>query len=190
MHLSILTPGWLTAVCPGGWPCACRSSQRLDPGGSAPRLNLRRCRTMFEPSGLIMKWKKPTRRVFICLDSVAQIYSYPEKNPLALRRKYFYDGEKHFVVWLLYLQLRGGPRCVRQVADLRAVPPQAAVNTAALITYQHTSVHRGPARLWWGGQRSPTENKSALNLRGDRICVIWRSFHTGKTISRVDTYWS
>lgn len=50
-------------------------------------------------------------------------------------------GEDFPAGFFFYLQLCGGPWCVRQVADLRAVPPQAAVNAAALITYQHTSVH-------------------------------------------------
>lgn len=41
----------------------------------------------------------------------------------------------------VYLELRGRPRCVPQVADLGAVPAQAAMNAAALVANQHTPVH-------------------------------------------------
>lgn len=37
---------------------------------------------------------------------------------------------------------------MRQVADLRAVSTQTSMNAAALVTDQHTPVHRGPARFW------------------------------------------
>lgn len=51
-----------------------------------------------------------------------------------------------------YLELCGGPRCVRQVADMWAVSAQTSMNAAALITNQHTPVHGGPAGLWEGEQ--------------------------------------
>lgn len=55
---------------------------------------------------------------------------------------------KIFLLRIIYLQLRRGPWRVRQVAHLGAVSAQAPMYTAALVTDQHASVHRGPARFW------------------------------------------
>lgn len=57
-----------------------------------------------------------------------------------------------FPVWGYYLKLCRRPWCVHQVTNLRAVSAQTSMNTAALITNQHTSVHWSPARLCEEGE--------------------------------------
>lgn len=82
----------------------------------------------------------------------------------------------------IHLQLCGRPRRVRQVAHLWAVPPQAAVNTAALVTDEHTSVHWGPARLCQGRQRNTTKQSFNREKRRGRRGRIWLYCHSGTAL--------
>lgn len=61
---------------------------------------------------------------------------------------------------------------MRQVADLGAVSAQTSMNTAALVTNQHTPIHRGPARLCDGGDnRQNHDTCSDLTVESHQISV-------------------
>lgn len=92
---------WLTAVCPEGWPCVCRSSQRPDPEESAPRLNLHRCCIMFEPSRVKIKLYKLWQRFFIwsmtvCLRSTTAVREYWAQRH---DNNVYFDNDKYECRW-------------------------------------------------------------------------------------------
>lgn len=93
----------------------------LGPEASAPILNLLHCCTRSEPSTDGIK----------NIEEAVNVTGELHKSDPDL------DSNCAFG----YLELRGRPGRMPQVADLGAVPAQASMNAAALVTNQHTPVH-------------------------------------------------